>query len=139
MRESVRALLSSIVDYAGLFPPAKLDMTEAVETYASYRGGEHAWMLGRFVVPEFRLDEFTAAAKTHFQNEPWRLSAIVGESLADASAARLAGSHSSGAPDSDSRATASLSHSATSANWSRSDENQKLKRKERKYYYGIRL
>ena len=49
---SQKALLAGLIDYAGLFPPAALSMEEAVRNYARYREGEHAWMLGRFVVPE---------------------------------------------------------------------------------------
>ena len=33
---ALRALLDGIVDYAGLFPPAALDMSTAVRNYASY-------------------------------------------------------------------------------------------------------
>ena len=58
---ALRALVSGIVDYAGLFPPAALDMHEAVANYASYRASADAWMLGRFVVPVARVDEWTAA------------------------------------------------------------------------------
>jgi hypothetical protein len=46
-----------LIDYAGLFPPAALSMEEAVRNYARYREGEHAWMLGKFVVPEARANE----------------------------------------------------------------------------------
>jgi hypothetical protein len=46
-----------LIDYAGLFPPAALSMEEAVRNYARYREGEHAWMLGKFVVPEGRAHE----------------------------------------------------------------------------------
>jgi hypothetical protein len=51
MRESVRALLAGIIDYAGLFPPAKLELRQALENYATYHAGPDAWMLGRFVCP----------------------------------------------------------------------------------------
>lgn len=51
------ALLSGLVDYAGLFPPAKLDMGPALTTYADARRGGDAAMLGRFVVPAARLGE----------------------------------------------------------------------------------
>jgi hypothetical protein len=44
-------LLSELIDYAGLFPPAALDMASALRNYQAYREGEYAWMLGRFVVP----------------------------------------------------------------------------------------
>ncbi len=49
MQESLRALLTGIIDYAGLFPPAKLPLDAAVENYDVYKKGEHAWMLSRFV------------------------------------------------------------------------------------------
>lgn len=58
MRESLRLLLSDLIDYAGLFPPAELSMTEAVGNFARYRSSEHARMLGRFILPLARLGEF---------------------------------------------------------------------------------
>ncbi|MFO0842231.1 MAG: hypothetical protein U0797_07495 [Gemmataceae bacterium] len=51
MRASLRALLEGLIDYAGLFPPAKLPMQEALANYRRYREGEAAGMLGRFVCP----------------------------------------------------------------------------------------
>lgn len=56
-----RALLEGLFDYAGLFPPAGLDMVETVRNYVSYRAGPHAWMLGRLVVPWSRRSEFLEA------------------------------------------------------------------------------
>lgn len=58
----LRALLTGLIDYAGLFPPAKLPMAPAVENYARYIKGPHRWMLGRFICPVSRLEEFRAAA-----------------------------------------------------------------------------
>ncbi len=55
MSASLRALLSGVVDYAGLFPPARLPLEEAIHNYARYRQGPDAWMLGRFVIPAARL------------------------------------------------------------------------------------
>lgn len=57
LARSAKALLSGLIDYAGLFPPAALSMEEAVRNYARYRDGEHAWMLGKFVVPQARASE----------------------------------------------------------------------------------
>lgn len=54
---AIRALLSDLIDYAGLFPPAGLDMGSAVQNYSAYKNGEYSWALGRFVVPATRLDE----------------------------------------------------------------------------------
>ena len=59
--DAARALLGSLIDYAGLFPPAELPMRAAVARYASSRSGEDAWMLGRFVLPLARLEEFEHA------------------------------------------------------------------------------
>lgn len=84
VKESVRALLIEIVDYAGLFPPAQLPMAEAVVNYATYRNSNYNWMLGRFVLPVGRLDEFLESAKDFFShdgNGVWRLSVLAGEDI----------------------------------------------------------
>jgi hypothetical protein len=62
---ALERLLDGLVDYAGLFPPAALSMADAVRNYATYRRSERRAMLGRFVVPAARLDEFVAAARVH--------------------------------------------------------------------------
>ncbi len=48
---SLRALLSHILDYAGLFPPARLPLEEAIANYARYRNEPEAWILARFILP----------------------------------------------------------------------------------------
>ena len=77
---SVRALLTSLIDYAGLFPPADLDMAATVRNYASYLATDDAWMLERLIVPVKRLDEFETHAAgqwpTSDDDEPWPLSAL---------------------------------------------------------------
>ncbi len=71
-------LLSEIVDYAGLFPPAGLAMKPAVENYAQYLRGSETWMLGRFVLPIGRLTEFLEASRAMISvGQPWRLSVLV--------------------------------------------------------------
>ena len=47
----VQRLLEHLIDYAGLFPPAKLDMGPTLANYARHRGSAHAWMLGRLIIP----------------------------------------------------------------------------------------
>lgn len=75
---SLDALLAGLIDYAGLFPPAALDMQTAVENYAKYLAGPYARALGRFVLPVSRFAEFEAAF-AHLQPlEPWGISALVG-------------------------------------------------------------
>ncbi|MCZ7648520.1 MAG: hypothetical protein M5U26_25215 [Planctomycetota bacterium] len=60
MPSALRALLSEIVDYAGLFPPAKLPLEQAFSNFARYRAEPETWMLGRFVIPAARLAELDA-------------------------------------------------------------------------------
>jgi hypothetical protein len=82
---SLRILLENLVDYAGLFPPAKLAMQPAVENFKTYSESEHAWILGRFIVPASRLQEFAAAFQpllTADAGLPRRLSALIGADLA---------------------------------------------------------
>jgi hypothetical protein len=59
--ESAVALFSGLIDYAGLFPPASLGMAAAVANYDAYLSAEYSWMLGRFIVPVARLEEFEKA------------------------------------------------------------------------------
>src|SRR5262245_34981334 len=75
--------MEGAIDYAGLFPPAGLDMKTAVRNFAEYRQGQHAWMLGRFVVPVGQLSEFVqAAADFRVPAKTWRLTALPGSDLA---------------------------------------------------------
>src|SRR5262245_34827395 len=60
MFASVRALLTGVVDYAGLFPPAPLPLDQALANYLRYRTEEDSWMLGRFICPAARLAELSA-------------------------------------------------------------------------------
>lgn len=64
MLPSVKALLASIVDYAGLFPPAKLDLHLAMVNYTDYQLTPYSWLLNRFVLPVFRWNEFAAFLPT---------------------------------------------------------------------------
>jgi len=84
--ESVRVLLEGAIDYAGLFPPSQLSMSEAVINYALNRAGQHNWMLGRFVLPVARLSEFLDIASHYFTSagqRGWRLSVLAGENIND--------------------------------------------------------
>ncbi len=82
MTTALHALLSGLIDYAGLFPPAKLDMDPAVRTYARCRLSPEAWMLSRFICPVARFDEFArVAAGLVPLDAPWQLSALLGTDL----------------------------------------------------------
>jgi hypothetical protein len=70
---AVRTALSHLIDYAGLFPPAKLAVRPALDEFRAACAGPAAWMLGRFIVQTTRLDELRDAAA----GERFALSAIV--------------------------------------------------------------
>ncbi len=57
-----RALFTGIIDYAGLFPPARLPLDQAFPRFRLHRGRTEAWMLARFVLPAARINDFTAFA-----------------------------------------------------------------------------
>ena len=86
--KAVDALLSGLVDYAGLFPPASEGMREALENYASYRDGDDRSALGRFIVPISRLRELEDASRDLMPrgpgSEPWRLSVLVPDDVRSA-------------------------------------------------------
>lgn len=77
---ALASVLEGLVDHAGLFPPAQLAMDAAVARHAAYRAGPDRAVLGRFILPLARLDEFAAA---HARLAPearggWRLSVLAG-------------------------------------------------------------
>jgi hypothetical protein len=82
----VRALLAGAIDYAGLFPPANLDLTRALEEYLSIASIDEHWALGRFVIPVSDLQALARMlherrSQTHFAVV--RLSALIGSAVAD--------------------------------------------------------
>lgn len=91
LTRSLKTLLSGLIDYAGLFPPAGLSMPDAATAFARHAMATEAWMLGRFICPAARLEEFSANARALMPGtwatsgyremadigEPWRISALV--------------------------------------------------------------
>jgi hypothetical protein len=78
MSAGLRTLLRGVIDYAGLFPPARLPLEEAIRNYARYRAGPDGWMLGRFVCPASRLQELTPFLPELFQTGPPLAIAVLG-------------------------------------------------------------
>ncbi|HEY7330834.1 MAG TPA: hypothetical protein VH592_24550 [Gemmataceae bacterium] len=70
MIASLRALLTDLIDYAGLFPPARLPLDQAIRNYARYRQEDDAWMLGRFVIPTSRLEDLELYQEELFRVDP---------------------------------------------------------------------
>ncbi|MBD1913861.1 MULTISPECIES: hypothetical protein [unclassified Leptolyngbya] len=80
MTSSVQTLLSAVVDYAGLFPPAQLSLPEAIGNYEQDRTSSQAWMLGRFVLPAGRVPELAFLTQSS-GSEPWPLSVVLSGGL----------------------------------------------------------
>lgn len=84
---SLRALLSGLIDYAGLFPPAGLPLEDVVRNYGTYRRSSVRWALGRLVVPAQNLGELLPLVASN--GDPWLVTALVGEDV-PGDAARIA-------------------------------------------------
>src|ERR1035438_579804 len=56
MLRSVRAFLDQVIDYAGMFPPAKLPFEDALQHYEQVcKRWPHSKLLGGFICPTARL------------------------------------------------------------------------------------
>lgn len=78
--KTIEVLLSTLIDYAGLFPPAALRMDAAVTNYDVYLRSDFSWMLGRFIVSVARLNEFGEALGRLpvADGRAWGVSALLG-------------------------------------------------------------
>ena len=83
---AIDTLLSSVIDYAGTFPPASLELRLATAGYARAFACDAAWLLGRFVLAAGSLDRFvppaleptTAAGRpAELTPTPWPISVVV--------------------------------------------------------------
>ena len=73
------AAFAALVDYAGLFPPASLDMADAVEMYRTVRGSDARWVAGRFLCPTSRLEELAGVlmATITTGEDPWEVGVVL--------------------------------------------------------------
>ncbi|MEO1403856.1 MAG: hypothetical protein AAFV72_21765 [Cyanobacteria bacterium J06635_1] len=74
---SLRLLLSTLMDYAGLFPPAALDLKSAITAYKNYCADAHRWMLGRFVLPLSQLPQLEHQLDRQYSAAFWPLSVVL--------------------------------------------------------------
>ncbi|MCB0345492.1 MAG: hypothetical protein KDD66_10260 [Bdellovibrionales bacterium] len=56
------AFTAGLIDYAGLFPPASLKLSEAVSNFKRYSTGDNSAILGDFICPVEKLREARALA-----------------------------------------------------------------------------
>jgi hypothetical protein len=76
MVSGLRTLLTGILDYAGLFPPAKLPFDQAIRQYARYQRDPDCWMLGRFICPTLLLEELAPFIHELFSESSLEISAL---------------------------------------------------------------
>src|SRR5882757_4032370 len=74
--KAAQALLSHCIDYAGLFPPAGLDLCTTTREYGRYHASPHAWALGKLILPASSLAEFCTSSPSGMTE--WPLSLLLG-------------------------------------------------------------
>lgn len=80
MNDAVRAAVSELFDYAGLFPPAALPMNQAVSEFAQLANSEASALMRRFVCPVHWLEEFWDEAHSVTGVATWPLT-VLGSSI----------------------------------------------------------
>ncbi len=72
----LKAMLSHLIDYAGLYPPASLPLDIVAERYRCFLASPDGWILNRLVLPHAKL----AAAPLQTQDGAnWRITLLVDE------------------------------------------------------------
>jgi hypothetical protein len=79
MSVAIRLLMSEVVDYAGLFPPAQLPLDRVVVNFDDYFNSPQRWMLGRLIVPLGKIDECASQAASFVgaKTDPWKISCLL--------------------------------------------------------------
>ena len=70
MPASLRALIANLIDYAGLYPPAALPISEVASNYRHYLHSSESWILNRLVLPSAKLRDLQLEAD-------WRVTLLV--------------------------------------------------------------
>jgi hypothetical protein len=73
---SLQALLTSSIDYAGMFPPCSLALEPALQNHASYVRSPEAWMLNAFVLPVQQFDSAQQLLSNFDPLHPLRVAAL---------------------------------------------------------------
>ena len=74
---SLHYFLDQLIDYAGLFPPSKLEIEASLKNYAENIQSADRWMMSQFIIPVSRLHEIPSDVMKKFsENFPLRLSLI---------------------------------------------------------------
>lgn len=83
MYSALQCLLEGVIDYAGLFPPAKLEMRAAVDEYLGHLNSHESWIVNRFICPASRLGELASVLEANRPEASFGLS-VIGTGAVDA-------------------------------------------------------
>ena len=79
-----KGFFTRLIDYAGLFPPARLPLEAAIRNFHRYQGSPERWMLSRFVITTETFLALSEELIALFTSErPLPLSLIVGDPAKD--------------------------------------------------------
>ena len=67
--KSLELFLSKLFDYAGLFPPAKIELGSALNNFNQYIRCKDNWMISQFIMPVQLLDNFNFKLIKFFDNK----------------------------------------------------------------------
>lgn len=76
MSRALAVMLTRAIDYAGVFPPAKLDLASAFANYSRYASGPEAWILGKLIVRTTSLGELANLITAARPKEPMSISVV---------------------------------------------------------------
>lgn len=51
IKKALQAFMAGLIDYAGFFPPANLDLQTSLTNYGEYLANEYGWMMSRCIIP----------------------------------------------------------------------------------------
>lgn len=74
--DSLQTLLTRSIDYAGLFPPASLELEPALKNHRDYLRTPESWMLSTFVLPLPKFAEAAWFISEFNERNPLRISAL---------------------------------------------------------------
>ncbi len=78
--KSLKLFLTKLIDYAGLFPPAKLQLKPALHNYINDIKCSDKWMLSQFILPLINLNNISDGMMNGFSRKfPLKLSLLSNE------------------------------------------------------------
>lgn len=80
---SLKKLLTGLIDYAGLFPPASLPLNEAYKQFTGYINESDEWILSRFICPAKQLSALAELIKKDESNKKSFSISVLGRSGAN--------------------------------------------------------